>query len=111
MISAANLRRDLAELRPAEALVAAEGGGWSAVLPGLPVHGDGETFADAIDDLILALREYSEDSNARLYRAPNHRGNRAVVGLVELSDDEQLRDWILAGTNGDAEDRPALANA
>lgn len=111
VINAADLRRDLAELRPAKAVVAAEGGGWSAVMPGLPVHGDGDTFADAIDDLILALREYSEDWNARLYRVPNHRGNRAVVELVELSDDEQLRDWILGRTDGAVTERQVLANA
>jgi len=64
------------------------------------VHGDGVTFAEAIDDLALALREYAEDWNARLYQAPNHRGNRAVVELVELSDDTQLRDWILARSDG-----------
>lgn len=69
----------------------AEGGGWAAILPGrLPVHGDGETLTEAVDDPVLALREYAEDWNARLYRAPNHRVHRTVVELVELSDDDQL---------------------
>ncbi|MGH8828716.1 MAG: prevent-host-death protein [Jiangellaceae bacterium] len=111
VINASDLRHDVAHLRPAKAVVAAEGGGWSAVLPGVPAHGDGDTFADAIDDLILALREYAEDWNARLYRAPNHRSNRAVVELVELSDDEQLRDWILDRTDGAATARRDLATA
>jgi len=44
-------------LRPAQATVVAEGGGWSAVLPGLTVHGEGETFEQAIDDLLEALRD------------------------------------------------------
>jgi hypothetical protein len=97
VLNAEDHRRDLAALRPANALVAAEGSGWSAVLPGLPVAGDGDSFDDAIADLIDALREYAEDWNTRLYRAPNHREHRAVVGLIELSSDEQLRDWILGG--------------
>ena len=88
-------RRDLATLLPANATVLAEGGGWSAVLPGVPVHGDADSFDGAVDDLVEALREYAEDWNVRLRRAPNHEGHRLLVELVELSDDGQLRDWIL----------------
>lgn len=95
VVNAADFRGDLARLRPAKAMVAAEGGGWSAVLPGVPIHGDGATFDEAVGDLIDALREYAEDWNTRLYRAPNHRQHRTVVELVELSNDDQLRDWIL----------------
>lgn len=29
--------------------------------------------------------------------APNHAQHRVVVELVELSTDEQLRDWLLGG--------------
>lgn len=100
VVNASHLRRDLSFLRPADAVVCAEGGGWSAVLPGLPVAGEGDTFDEAIDDLVEALREYAEDWNARLYRAPNHCEHRAVVELVELSDDEQLRSWVLGGGGG-----------
>ena len=95
VLNAADLRGDLSRLCPANAVVAAEGGGWSVVLPGMPVAGDGETFDEAVDDLVEALREYANDWNARLYRAPNHRGHRTLVELVELSNDEQLREWIL----------------
>jgi len=107
VVNAADLRGDLANLCPAKAVVSAEGGGWSAVLPdlpgrpGLPVAGEGDTFDQAIDDLVEALREYAEDWNARLYRATNHRSHRTVVELVELSSDEQLRDWILGRDAGD----------
>jgi predicted RNase H-like HicB family nuclease len=94
VVNASDLRADLSWLRPANAVVSAEGGGWAAVLPGLPVAGEGDTFDEAVDDLIEALREYADDWNARLYRAPNHRRHRAVVALVEVSNDDQLREWI-----------------
>lgn len=97
VIPAEQLRAELARLRPSKAEVLAEGGGWSVILPGLPIHGDGETFDSALDDAILALREYAEDWNDRLRRAPNHAQHRAVVELVELSTNEQLRDWLVGG--------------
>lgn len=74
-------------------------GGWrlGSRPPGLPIHGDGETFDAALDDVIVALREYAEDWNDRLRLVPNHAQNRAVAELVELSTDDQLRDWLLGG--------------
>ncbi|MHB8188238.1 MAG: hypothetical protein ACYDDU_19660 [Dermatophilaceae bacterium] len=95
VVAADSLRRELSRLLPSRAAVVAEGGGWSALLPGVPVHGDAKTFDEAIDDLIGALREYAEDWNTRLLRAPNHQQQRSLVELVELSDDTQLRDWLL----------------
>jgi hypothetical protein len=86
-------------LLPAQAVVVAEGGGWAAYIPGLPVHGDADTLDAAIDDLIDGLREYAEDWNDHLHTAPNHAGHRSLVELVELSDDEQLRDWLLGRTH------------
>lgn len=100
VVAADHLRDELARLRPSHAVVAAEGGGWSVMLPGLPVHGDGGTFDEAIADTVLALREYAEDWNARLHTAPNHRVHRSVVELVELSTDDQLRQWLLGHANG-----------
>ncbi len=97
VVPAQQLRAELAELRPAKAEVLSEGGGWAVVVPGLPVHGDGETFDGALEDAIVALREYAQDWNERLRVAPNHAQHRAVVELVELSTDDQLRDWLLGG--------------
>jgi hypothetical protein len=96
VVAADSLRRELSQLLPSRTAVVAEGGGWSAILPGVPVHGDAATFDEAIDDLIDALREYAEDWNTRLHRAPNHQQQRSIVELVELSDDAQLRDWLLS---------------
>lgn len=89
------LRAQLATLRPSRAVVAAEGGGWAAFLPGLPLSGEGDDLDGALEDLIEALREYAQDWNERLLNAPNHRGNWAIVTLVELSDDAQLKEWLL----------------
>ena len=42
-----------------------------------------------------SLREYAEDWQLRLLNAPNHRDNWGLVQLISLSDDEQLRDWLV----------------
>lgn len=109
VVPARQLREELALLRPSKAEVVAEGGGWAVILPGLPVHGDGETFDSALDDAIVALREYAEDWNDHLRAAPNHAQHRPVVELVELSTDEQLRDWLLGGAVSALTARPSAA--
>lgn len=86
---------ELRRLLPSRAVVVPEGGGWVALVPDVPVHGDADTFAEAIDDLIDALRDYAEDWNDRLHTAPNHAAHRSLVELVELSDDDQLRTWLV----------------
>jgi len=95
VVDAGVLRAELAALRPAGAVVAAEGGGWSAFLPGVPVSGEGDDLDAALDDLTDALRDYSAAWNERLLAAPNHRGNWALVALTESSDDAQLEQWLL----------------
>lgn len=107
VVGAEQVRNQLALLRPSHAEVVAEGGGWAVILPGLPVHGDGETFDEAIDDAIEALRDYAEDWNERLRLTPNHAAHRPVVELVELSDDGQLRDWLLGGALSVADEQIA----
>lgn len=97
VMPAEQLRGDLVKLRPSNAQVLQEGGGWAVILPGLPIHGDGETFDAALDDAIVALREYAQDWNERLRLASNHAQNRPVAELVELSTDDQVRDWLLGG--------------
>jgi hypothetical protein len=95
VVSADALGQDLRRLLPSQAVVVPEGGGWSAFIPWVPVHGDAATLDDAIDDLVEALRDYAEDWNDRLHAVPNHAQHRSLVELVELSDDEQLRNWIV----------------
>jgi predicted RNase H-like HicB family nuclease len=91
---------ELRRLLRSHAVVSAEGGGWAAYLPRVPVHGDATTFDEAVHDLIDALREYAEDWNDRLHSAPNHLPHRSLVEMVELSDDLQLREWLLGDLAG-----------
>lgn len=113
VVPADDLRAELATLLPSRAVVAAEGGGWAAFVPDVPTHGEGDTFDDAIDDLIAALREYVDDWNDRLHRAPNQGHLRPLVQLVELSDDDELRAWLVgtADAPGRAATEPGGARA
>ena len=95
VVDAGLLRAQLAALRPSGAVVVAEGGGWAAFLPGLPIAGEGADLDGAIEDVIDAMREYAADWNERLLDAPNHRDNWSLVTLTELSTDEQLKEWLL----------------
>lgn len=94
VLDAERLRSLLAAVTP-RAQVVPEAGGWSVFLPGLPVAADGGTFDEAIDEFVDALREYATDWQDRLLDAVNHRDNWAVVSLVGLSDDDQLRGWLV----------------
>ena len=94
VVDADRLRHFLVSVRPARAEVVPEGGGWSIVLPGLPIAADGETFEDALDEMVAALREYAEDWADRLRHASNHEQNWGLVQIIDLSSDEELRDWL-----------------
>jgi hypothetical protein len=94
VLDADRLRHFLAQCVPANAEVVHEAGGWSAFITGLPVAADSDTFDKAIDELVLALREYAQDWHDRLRHAPNHAENWGLVQLISLSDDDQLRDWL-----------------
>jgi hypothetical protein len=94
VVDAERLRTSLIGVLPLPQVVA-EDGGWSVFLPGVPVAADAVTFDEAIEEMIVALREYADDWQERLLDAPNHRGNWALVQVVELSDDAQLREWLV----------------
>jgi hypothetical protein len=76
----------------------AEGDGWSVVLVGVPVAADGDSFDEAIDEFLLALREYAQDWQERLCLAPSRHNDWGLVQLTELSTDPQLRAWAVGGT-------------
>jgi predicted RNase H-like HicB family nuclease len=95
VVDVARLRHFLTSLIPSRAEVVSEAGGWSVFIPGLPVAADGETFDVAIMEMVDALREYAEDWQERLAEAPNHRENWGLVQLIGLSDDAQLRAWLV----------------
>lgn len=95
VVDAERLRQTLVHLVPADAHVVPEADEFSAFVPGIAIA-TGATLDEAVDDLILALREYAEDWGTRLRRAPNHADNWGLVQLVGLSDDDQLREWLVA---------------
>ncbi|HZO65075.1 MAG: hypothetical protein ACRDP9_05995 [Kribbellaceae bacterium] len=95
VVDAARLRFYLASLIPSRAQVVPEGGGWSVFIPGLPISADGSSLDEAVDEMIDALREYSDDWQDHLLDAPNHHENWGLVQLIALSDDSQLRDWLV----------------
>ncbi|MBB5912938.1 O-acetyl-ADP-ribose deacetylase (regulator of RNase III) [Nocardia transvalensis] len=100
IVDADRLRCALSRLFPSNAEAVSENGGWSVALPGLPAGASGATFDEAVDEMADELREYAEDWQSRLRVAPNHRENWGIVQLIGLSDDVQLRGWLL----GDAAD-------
>lgn len=84
----------LTQVRPASAELVAENDGWSILLPGLPIAADGATLDEALDEAVLALRDYAEAWTERLRLAPNHQDNWALVQIIEFSSDDQLRAWL-----------------
>lgn len=81
---------------PVRAQIVAEGDGWSVFIPGFPISADGIAFDDVITEMIDALREYAIDWQERLRNASNHGRHRDLVRLIDMSSDDQLRDWLIS---------------
>lgn len=75
--------------------VVSEAGGWLVFIPDLPLAADGNSLADALTDMVDALRQHADDWQERLLDAPNHRENWGLVQMISLSSDEQLRSWLV----------------
>lgn len=88
---------DLRVLNAGRVELAPDGDAWLAIVSDSPIAAEGDDAADAVDELIVALREYAEDWSARLRLAPNHAQNWGLVQLVDHSSDDELRDWMLGG--------------
>jgi predicted RNase H-like HicB family nuclease len=95
VVDVVRLQHVLVSMNQPRAHVVAESDGWSVFIPGLPVAADGETFDEAITEMIASLREYAADWQDRLLDTPNHRDNWGLVQLIGLSDDTQLREWLV----------------
>jgi hypothetical protein len=52
----------------------------------LPIAADGNTFDEAVMEMVDALREYAEDWQDHLLDAPNHRDGWGLVQLIGLRD-------------------------
>jgi predicted RNase H-like HicB family nuclease len=98
LVDVGRLRHLLATVAPSRAQVVPEAEGWSVFIPGLPVAADGASFGEALTEMVAALREYAEDWQDHLLDAPDHRENWGLVQLISLSDDDQLRDWLVGKT-------------
>lgn len=95
VVDAERLRYALSRLRPSTAEVVHEAAGWSVFIPGLPVAADGRTLDDALEEMVAALREYAADWSDHLLHAPNHADNWGLVQMIDLSTDEQVKDWLV----------------
>ena len=95
VVDVERLRHFLASLVPSRAQVVPEADGWSVFVPGVPVAADGPSFDEAILEMVDALREYADDWQDRLLDTPNHRQHWGLVQLIGLSNDSQLRDWLV----------------
>jgi antitoxin (DNA-binding transcriptional repressor) of toxin-antitoxin stability system len=96
VVSADRLRSFLAESLPSQAQVAHEDGAFVVFLANRPFVSEGATLDEALDDLVVSLREYALDWEDHLGKAPNHSGEWGLVQLINLSTDEQLADWVRA---------------
>ena len=81
------------------------------LLPGLPIAADGETFDEALDEMVSALREYAEEWADHLRHAPNHEqelgpgsDHRPVVGRAAAG----LAAAVTRLSRADAEGPPAV---
>ncbi|GAB3464219.1 type II toxin-antitoxin system HicB family antitoxin [Actinophytocola sediminis] len=82
VVDVKRLRDLLASIVPSRAQVVPEAGGWSVFIPGLPVAADGASFAEAVDEMVDALRAYVQEWQERLLDAPNYRDNWGLVHLI-----------------------------
>ncbi|WIB78460.1 hypothetical protein DEJ28_04980 [Curtobacterium sp. MCPF17_002] len=91
------LRRYFFRTVPPRVSVVREDGVVVALMAGRPFVSEGADVDEALDDLALSLREYAADWEDRLQHAPNHHDAWALVQLVKLSTDDELRDWLERG--------------
>lgn len=85
----------LAKATPSRAMVVAEDNAWVIVIPDSPFAAEAQSLDDAIADLIANLRDYASEWQEHFATAPNHANNWALVQLVNVSSDDDLRDWLL----------------
>jgi predicted RNase H-like HicB family nuclease len=98
VVDAERLRTLLTDSLAVHPSVVAEAEGWSIFVPGVPIAADGASFDEALEEMVDALREYAEDWQDHLLNAPNHRDNWALVQLVSLSENDQLKKWLVGAS-------------
>lgn len=97
VVDAERLREYFAETLDPHALTFVEDGVHVIVLDRRGFTSEGETLEDAIEDMVHQLREYAEDWGEHYSTAPNHEKNWALVQMISMSSDSQLREWLIGG--------------
>ena len=69
-------------------------GKWSAWIPNISTHGDGDTQKEAVFDLASGLREYASNWIARLFTKADQKPFRDFVWLIMLSTDAEVIEWL-----------------
>lgn len=59
--------------------------GIAAWIKNLPVHAEGETVDEALNELAVALMDYASTWEKHLRHAPNHKDNVGYVRRVQLA--------------------------
>ncbi|KSU67229.1 prevent-host-death protein [Arthrobacter sp. NIO-1057] len=93
-IDTKRLLKFLLETVPSDAQVVPEADGWSVFLPRYPISADGATYDEALDEMVLALRDYAQAWTERLRLASNHENNWGLVQLIDIASDDQLKAWL-----------------
>ncbi len=60
----------------------------------MPLHGDGSTREEAIENALAAMREYADLWEDEYSHWPNHADNGAFVTMVQGSTGAELREWL-----------------
>lgn len=94
VLSADKLRRLLTQAVQPRLQVAHEDDRVITFMESRPFVSEGYTVDEALEDMLESLREYADDWHDHLSEAPNHARNWALVQLVNLSSDQQLREWF-----------------
>ncbi|MBX3312632.1 MAG: hypothetical protein KF916_07095 [Microbacteriaceae bacterium] len=94
VLSANKLREYLATTIRANVQIYFEEDVCIAIMEGTPFVSEGKDLEEALNDLVLSLREYAEDWEDHLHLSPNHKTNWGLVNLVKTSSNEELLDWF-----------------
>ncbi|RFA06974.1 prevent-host-death protein [Subtercola boreus] len=98
VVDAERLRDYFCRTVSPNAEIFAEDGGWVILMPGRPFAAEASGYDAVVSEMIAVLREYAEDWQDHLVTVPNHSQNWGLVQLIELSTDDQLKAWLLGGS-------------
>lgn len=95
VVDKAPLLRTLRTFARPQAEIRFEDGACVIMLDGLPFAAEGTIQDEALALLFEDLRDYADEWSVQFQNTPNHSGNRALVTVISLLDDNDLSDWIV----------------